>query len=290
VHEELFTTLFKDQGAIIGTPKQPILQAVDFRGVQVQVQASLAKSGGALAVHITNTPSAVAPPPPSPLPTPLPSPTPSPPPSRPKPWLVEMKRAPRPLNGTSPIPDGTRGRWAYGVQDIRPGTVLLANKPFGTSKSYFEGAAILLLKVCGCHPSIFGVILSAPTTQRMEDHFCPTAKRNYPAFLNSSVRLGGPVGPHWTLLHTLPEAHAEQLSDGLFMGGSLAEAQRVVSAGRASPADMLFYSGYAAWPIERLEAEVRDGQWSVVKASSTLLFEAAKVGNAHTMLSLAMAK
>jgi len=281
VHEELFTTLFKDQ-SMIGTPKQPVVTAIDFKGTQVQ--ASLLKAGGALAVRISDTPSAVA------VESPASAPSPSPSPLASRPWLVEMQRAARPVNGTLPIRDGTRGRWAYGVQDARAGTVLLANKPFGASKSYFEGAAVLLLKVCGCHPSIFGVVLSAPTTQRMGDHFCPTAKRNYPAFLNSTVRMGGPVGPHWTLLHSLPDVHAEQLSDGLFMGGALTEVQRDVAAGRASTSDVLFYSGYAAWPIDRLEAEVRAGQWNVAKASPSLLLEAAKTGDAHTLISLAMAK
>ena len=69
--------------------------------------------------------------------------------------------------------------------------------------------------------------------------------------------MGGPVGPHWTLLHSLPDVHAEQLSDGLFMGGALTEVQRDVAAGRASTSDVLFYSGYAAWPIDRCSHEIR---------------------------------
>ena len=67
-----------------------------------------------------------------------------------------------------------------------------------------------------------------------------------------------------------------QVSPGLFMGGSLATAQRLVATGRASASDVLFYSGYHAWPIKRLEAEVAAGQWTIVKASHELLLSAAK--------------
>jgi hypothetical protein len=111
-------------------------------------------------------------------------------------------------------------------------------------------------QVCGCHPAIFGVILSAPSSQRMSDAFCPIARTNYASFVNSSVRLGGPVGPHWTLLHTLPTVAAEPINNvsGLFMGGSLAKAERLVEAGDAIADDVLFYSGYTAWRIDQLQA------------------------------------
>jgi len=176
------------------------------------------------------------------------------------------------------------------VSDVRPGTVLVANRAFGSEKSYFDGAAVLLLKVCGCHPSIFGVILSPPSDEKMESAFCPVAKARYPSFVNSSVRLGGPVGPHWTLLHGRKDVGALEVSPGLFIGGSLAEYQRLVSRGEATAAEVSFYSGYAAWPIERLKAEVAAGDWRVLKASSALLLDAAKgSGVAREVLSLAAA-
>jgi len=174
---------------------------------------------------------------------------------------------------------------------VRPGTVLLANAPFGKERSYFDGTAVLLVKVCGCHPSIFGVILSPPSKQTMDSAFCPVAKARFPDFVNSSVRLGGPVGPHWTLLHGRKEVGALEVLPGLQLGGSLAALEGLVARRVASPDDVLFYSGYSAWPIERLKQEVAAGQWRVTKASATLLLDAAKRGgSARDVLSLALAK
>jgi putative AlgH/UPF0301 family transcriptional regulator len=124
----------------------------------------------------------------------------------------------------------------------------------------------------------------------MASAFCPVAKARYPSFTNSSVRLGGPVGPHWTLLHGRADVGASEVAPGLYMGGSLAAYQRLVSEGAASADELLFYSGYSAWPIARLQEEVAAGQWSVAKASPALLLEAAKRGAPRDIISLALAK
>jgi len=162
---------------------------------------------------------------------------------------------------------------------------------FGPDRSYYDGAAILLLKVCGCHPSIFGVILSSPSDETMGSAFCPASKARYPSFANSSIRLGGPVGPHWTLLHGRDDVGAMQVSTGVYIGGSLSQYQRLVLQGTAAPSDVNFYSGYSAWPIERLQREVAAGDWTVLKPSAPLLLDAARgAAAARDVLSLAVAK
>jgi len=205
--------------------------------------------------------------------------------------VIESMAPPRAINASHAKPDGAPGRWAYAVRDVRPGTVLLSNKAFGPDRSYYDGAAILLLKVCGCHPSIFGVILSSPSDETMGSAFCPASKARYPSFANSSIRLGGPVGPHWTLLHGRDDVGAMQVSTGVYIGGSLSQYQRLVLQGTAAPSDVNFYSGYSAWPIERLQREVAAGDWTVLKPSAPLLLDAARgAAAARDVLSLAVAK
>ena len=65
-------------------------------------------------------------------------------------------------------------RYAYEVLDARPGTLLIGDEgAFGEGENYYNGAVVLLVKVCGCHPSIFGVILNRLATHTMAEEFCP---------------------------------------------------------------------------------------------------------------------
>ena len=161
--EELFAGLFKNEaGQLYGSVKGPLKvtalkEAVDFRP-STQPIATDARQLGLMTEALRDSQPVVrvaSPHPPPPVASP-PSPH---PPVPTKPWLVEAATAPRPLNASLARLDSAPGRWAFGVHDVRPGTVLLANRPFGREKSYFDQTAVLLLKVCGCHPSIFGVIL-----------------------------------------------------------------------------------------------------------------------------------
>ena len=138
---------------------------------------------------------------------PLTSPVPlAPPPSAPPPWwITDSKRAARAKNvSLVPTSDAAGGRWAYEVLDPRPGTVLLSAGQSASGQPYLEDAAVLLVHVCACHPAVFGVLLSAPTASLMGGEFCPTARAHYPAFVNHTIHMGGPVGPHWTVLHSFP--------------------------------------------------------------------------------------
>jgi len=168
-------------------------------------------------------------------------------------------------------PDG--GVWAYEVIDARPGVVLLSTGAGEIpGQPYFRDAAVLLVKVCEHHPMIFGVSLSTLSNETMAAHFCPSARQAYPAFVNNSIHLGGPIGPHWTVLHQRPTAGSLELAPGMHAGGCLRDAQRQVDAGRAAAADFHFYSGYASWSIEQLDEEIAAGKWRLAQAASNLLF------------------
>ena len=204
----------------------------------------------------------MAPPPPS---------TPPPKPATPS-WVLESRLAPRPARRVdAPLPTAPDAAWAYEVLDARPGVVLVGGHSFPPELSIFNGAAVLLLKVCGCHPNIFGVILTKPSNDTMASAFCPVAAKRYPSFLNSTLRYGGPVGPAWTVLHPQPLSGSMEVLPGLSVGGALSELQQLVTAGRATPSDALFFSGVAAFRIDDLQAQLRAKRWKAYKTSAALL-------------------
>ena len=141
--------------------------------------------------------------------------------------------------------------------DARPGTLLVAspNASFPPELGYFEGAVVLLLRVCGCHPSIFGIILNSPTTQTMAQHFDPESAAAYSAFVNHTVRIGGGVGPRWNTIHTFKTAGALEIVDGLYVGGAEGRPERVAREAVASGV-----LRHAAWPIETLNEEIAAGR------------------------------
>jgi len=217
---------------------------------------------------------------------PLKSPVPlAPPPSAPPPWwITDSKRAARAKNvSLVPTSDAAGGRWAYEVLDPRPGTVLLSAGQSASGQPYLEDAAVLLVHVCACHPAVFGVLLSAPTASLMGGEFCPTARAHYSAFVNHTVHMGGPVGPHWTVLHSFPTSGSTAVRPGLHVGGCLSDAQRKVEAGGAALAsEVIFISGYLAFPLDRLQADLEQGRWKAAAVSTDLIFEELKVdGGAH---------
>lgn len=248
----------------------------------VRASAPSLPSSGVRSPHAVPPPPAASPAPPrasSPIPSsPAASSSGAAPPSsehghRPPQWVLDSWKPSRPKNASAAVRDAAPGSWAYEVLDPRPGTLLLSTGLASPGSLHHERLAVLLLKVCGCHPTIFGVVLAAPSAGRMADHFCPMAAARYPAFVNNSVHLAGPVGPHWTLLHPFPTAGSMPVTSGLEAGGSLLEAQELVDSGAASAADVLFLDGYLAWPIERLGREVADGEWRVARASGSAILD-----------------
>ena len=52
-----------------------------------------------------------------------------------------------------------------------------------------------------------------------------------------------------------------------------------VDAGVMRPSELTFFSGYAAWPIERLRDEIAAGRWAVARASSQMILEGVRDGS-----------
>jgi len=215
------------------------------------------------------SPPLASPPPPTPSSPSSPSP---PSPLRPEPeWLVQSRLPPTPKAAERAVPLSTPGRWAYEVVEPRPGTVLVSSGAPTHGLPHLDSAVVLLVKVCGCNPAIFGVVLTKPTAQNMSSRMCPVARAHYPAFVNHTVNLGGPIGPHWTILHSFPTAGSLELAPGLHAGGCLMDAQRQVGTGLHDANAVSFFSGYVAWPLEELEEQVAQGQWRVAAASAEML-------------------
>lgn len=159
----------------------------------------------------------------------------------------------------------------------------MAEKSFAAEHGYFNDAVVLMLKVCTCKPSIFGVILGMRSNLTMQSAFCPASRAHYPAFVNNSIFVGGPVGPHWTVLQSFPTTNALEIAPGVFVNSMLSEAHHAVETGKARADDVMFLSGYAAWPISRLKQEVAEGQWSIAKASTEVLLRAGSVDERASM-------
>jgi len=167
-------------------------------------------------------------------------------------------------------------RWANLSSEVRVGALLLgASGAWGAQQRYFNGAAVLLLHMCGCH-SVLGVILNMPTRDTMSRAFCPRTRNMYSAFLDNTIYMGGPVGPHWITLHGHAVRGATPLLPGVYSGGDLRDAHAQVVSGAASADDTWFMHGYAAWPLARLQAEADAGQWTVVQAPARRLLQLAK--------------
>ena len=200
------------------------------------------------------------------------SPPPAPPPSKPSvpTWVLESKLAPRPAHPMS-LPTSAGAEWAFEVLDARPGVVLVGGHDFPPERAIFNGATILLVKVCSCHPVLFGLILNQPSNETMASAFCPTAAKRFPAFVNNTLHVGGPAGPAWTVLHPQKTAGSTEVLPGLAVGGSLLDLQSLVSSGAAVPTDALFFSGYSAFPLAQLQAELMQKKWTAYKASAPLL-------------------
>ena len=129
--------------------------------------------------------------------------------------------------------------------------------------------------MCGCD-SILGVIINQRTNTTMSDAFAPEDKPSFPAFLNNSIYLGGPVGPYWITVHNHAVRGSHELLPGVHVGGCLIDAHRRVKSGEARAGDTMFFHGYVGWKVAALQAEADAGKWTVVDAPAAPLLERAK--------------
>ena len=279
----LFRTGHEGQAAVFIDAQLSISMPTD---VDPNLVASRTSAATQPAPSASSSPSPPAPPPPGSPSTPPPSPRSPSPPLPPPWWVTDAALAPvaKHLIGAAALASSltSSGSWAVEVTDPRPGTLLVSRAAPAAGQEYFKDALILLVKVCHCSPSIFGVLLSAPAPSpavTVGHTMLPTVRAHLPAFVNHTLHMGGPAGPHMTVLHTASHVSgASQIQPGVYSGGCPNDAQHRVTAAEVSADDFTFYSGYAAWPIARLKEEVRQGKWGVVKASSDFLNAAIRNG------------
>ena len=283
-----FAVLFPKHAAIAYMAKVEITHPTDVIATRTADATSAANTLSTAALVSQQPPSPpVHSPPLSPSSPSLRAPPPvrmSPPPAAPW-WIVESRLPPRPKrlsNTTATLLLGAHSkRWAFEVLDPTPGTLLFSRGAPPSCMPYLtEEAVVLLVKTCGCHPSVFGILLSAaPSRATVGEAMSSTIAARAPAFVNHSVHVGGPAGPHWTMLHAVePDSErlggAVDLQPGLRAGGCPIGAQRLVDQGAALSSQFAFYSGYAAWPLVRLRAEVAQGRWGLARASPSLILGA----------------
>ena len=137
-------------------------------------------------------------------------------------------------------------------------------------------------------PTVASQPASGASPASCEIGFCPRSTAAYPALVNSTAYLGGPVGPYWSVLSPRPTAHSYSPTAGVHVVASLTEAHQQVVDGALGADDVRFFSGYAAWPISRLEEEVASGKWKVAKASEALLLSGLRGGDLAARLAVAM--
>lgn len=89
------------------------------------------------------------------------------------------------------------------------------------------------------------------------------------------IHFGGPVNPQALLFlfrsRDIPE-NAVHLFDDVYFSGNRDLLARQLQRPREESA-LQFYIGYSGWAIGQLQAEVRRGSWSIVKATPAHLFD-----------------
>jgi putative AlgH/UPF0301 family transcriptional regulator len=169
------------------------------------------------------------------------------------------------------------------VQNASVGVgALLIGSPngWGDEQSYFNNAAVLLVKKCGWpwrrsvrSGAMFGVFLNYRTQVTMGEASCPA---RFSEFNDNPVYSGGAVGPYWTVVHNHPVIGATNPIRDVYVGGNLAHADTLVKLGKAKASDTMFFQGYTAWPMEQLQDEVDAGKWTVVSAPTSTLLQLAR--------------
>ena len=189
-----------------------------------------------------------------------------------------QQKLPGPLKGKRAvrakvaIPTGydvRNGTWAYEVNEITPGCLLVASPDtfrFAGPRQVLDQSVILLVRHGKSGSS--GFIINRPTQFDVGD-----VTKKLAAFEQNPLYLGGDIGEGVYMIHGIPGLrNATEVSDGIFYGGS-EHAMTLVQEGGAKPEDFRFFFKYAAWAPGQLEMEVEAGCWCVVRSSLDLVLK-----------------
>lgn len=155
---------------------------------------------------------------------------------------------------------------AQGV-DAMSSILLVAKKDM--RDPFFRDTVVLVSHRLGPNP--VGIIINRPTNESVTTSV-PMAKER-PA--KEVVYYGGPVGvADLTAVFRAENApkDAVEILEGVYLTMRRADMNDVL-ARRPAVKDLRFFAGYAGWARGQLEAEVARGDWHLVRASASAIFE-----------------
>ena len=170
------------------------------------------------------------------------------------------------------IPEGydvRNGTWAYEVNELTPGCLLVASPDtfrFAGPRQVLDQSVILLVRHGKSGSS--GFIINRPTQFDVGD-----VTKKLAAFEQNPLYLGGDIGEGVYMIHGIPGLrNATEVSDGIYYGGS-EHAMSLVQDGKAKPENFRFFFKYAAWAPGQLEGEMESGCWCAVRSSLDLVLK-----------------
>eukprot|EP00281_Chroomonas_sp_CCMP1168_P020882 CAMPEP_0206228714 /NCGR_PEP_ID=MMETSP0047_2-20121206/9313_1 /ASSEMBLY_ACC=CAM_ASM_000192 /TAXON_ID=195065 /ORGANISM="Chroomonas mesostigmatica_cf, Strain CCMP1168" /LENGTH=744 /DNA_ID=CAMNT_0053651969 /DNA_START=139 /DNA_END=2373 /DNA_ORIENTATION=+ len=172
----------------------------------------------------------------------------------------------------TPLKEGydlRNGTWAYEVEKIEPGCLLLASPDtfrFAGQRQILDQSVVLLVRhgVSGSS----GFIINRPTAFTVGD---VTKKLTH--FAANPLFVGGDLGEGVYMIHGFDGvANSTEVSEGIYYGGS-EEGMAMVESGKGTPGDFRFFFKYTAWAPGQLEAEMQAGCWCPVRSSLDLVLK-----------------
>lgn len=127
--------------------------------------------------------------------------------------------------------------------------------------TFFEDAIILVIR--NNDDGATGFIINKPFGRSLNE---------LEEFQNSKpfpLQVGGPVDTeHIYVLHSRPDLikDSEQLSNDLFIGGSIGQVIDAINTDKISQQDLKLFIGYCGWDAGELESEIEEGSWIITNA------------------------
>jgi putative transcriptional regulator len=151
--------------------------------------------------------------------------------------------------------------------DILPATgCLLIAEPLLTDPNFAR--SVIYICEHGSEGTV-GFALNRPTTHTLGDLLPDLYTPLLPVFQGGPVQLDT-----LHLLHRTPILFGgNEISPGIFWGGSYDALQHAVADNNYQPMDMRLFVGYSGWSAGQLEEEIANGAWIVANVDQHLLFD-----------------
>lgn len=95
------------------------------------------------------------------------------------------------------------------------------------------------------------------------------------SYMDNPVYYGGPVEPdtlHY--LHLMGDVlpNSEEITDGVYWGGSFEVLKKLLSEKKVNPEKIRFFLGYSGWDAEQMGMELKEKSWIVTTAQCSDIF------------------